>query len=324
MVRLLLKIILFPVSLIYGLIMLCRNWFYDLGILSSRSFPIPIISVGNIRVGGTGKTPMILYLIQLLSPKYKLAVLSRGYGRRTTGFRKVEVSDDADLVGDEMLMLKKECPAVHMAVCEDRVRGVEKLLELYPDTSLILLDDAFQHRRIKPYLHLVLSAVQQPYYTDMPLPSGRLREFPMAYRRADAMIFTKLRPDFSDQIPERIWKRKRSFKTSLRYNYPEATTVYGFSGLANNKVFKEALDAKYDLKGFRGFPDHYKYTELDLVDLRSAAGEGVPLMCSSKDKVKLLDFDALEDVLTVGIKVSWEKEEEFQDWLNTKLSAFEG
>lgn len=324
MVRLLVKIILFPFSLLYGVVMLVRNWCYDLGLFRSYSFPIPIISVGNIRVGGTGKTPMIAYLVQLLSTRYKVAVLSRGYGRRTKGYIELSTSSDTEEVGDEMLMLKLQHPSTLMAVCEDRVIGVKKLLQKHPDISLILLDDAFQHRRLKAFLHIVLSAIQQPYYKDMPIPAGRLREFPLAYRRADAMVYTGHSPNYTETISQRIWRRKPSFKTSLRYNYPEANDVYGFSGLANNKTFRQALEKQYQLKGFKGFPDHYKYSENDLVDLRSTAGEGIPLICTSKDRVKLMAFDSLEDLLTVEIKVSWEQEREFTSWLNKRLSEFEG
>lgn len=300
-----------------------RNWAFDLGLLSSTSFPIPVVSIGNIRVGGTGKTPMTIYLINLLKTNYKVAVLSRGYGRRTTGYLEVELQHEVEEVGDEVLMMKKKNPDIIVSVCEDRVAGVKRLLQEHPEVSLVLLDDAFQHRYIKPYLNLVLSTVQHPYYKDLPFPSGRLREFPWAYKRADAMIFTKFSSDFHEKVPERILKRKPSFKTAFEYNFPEVEEVYGFSGLAHNAVFKDELNRRYKLKGFRSFPDHHQYTELDLVDLRTAAGEGVPLLCTSKDKVKVEEFDDAEDVLAVEIEVAWQEREKFEDWLLTKLKKFE-
>ena len=164
----------------------CRNALFSSGILPSTAFDVPVICVGNIQVGGTGKTPFTEYLINALKAHYTIAVVSRGYGRGTDGYREVLASSDAEEVGDEPLQIKRNHPEAFVAVCERRVKGIKRLRNDHPEIDLIILDDGFQHRAVRPYLSLLLSPYDKPFYKDHTFPGGRLREFVWGYKRADA------------------------------------------------------------------------------------------------------------------------------------------
>ncbi len=184
-------LLLYPISLIYGLVVNIRNFMFDVKILKSTSFDIPIISVGNITVGGTGKTPHVEYVISFLKEEYNIAVLSRGYKRATKGFVLAQKDSNAKEIGDEPKQIKQKYPDITVAVCESRVKGVKKLLEIDNKLNLILLDDAFQHRYITPGLSILLIDYNRPFLKDHYLPYGRLRENPGQRHRADIMLVTK-------------------------------------------------------------------------------------------------------------------------------------
>lgn len=171
--------------------MFIRNKFYDLGILSSKEFAIPTISMGNLTVGGTGKTPHIEYLIRILKPEFYIATLSRGYGRKTKGFVLSDTQSTAKDIGDEPLQFKKKFSGLRVAVDGNRVRGIQNLLKEFPSLQAILLDDAFQHRAVKPGLNIVLTDFSKLYLNDNIMPSGSLREFKSGIQRADIIIVTK-------------------------------------------------------------------------------------------------------------------------------------
>ncbi|MDP4222860.1 MAG: tetraacyldisaccharide 4'-kinase, partial [Bacteroidota bacterium] len=190
--------ILYPFSLIYRIITDIRNFLFDSRILHSHEFSIPIISVGNITVGGTGKTPHVEYLVELLRNKYKVAVLSRGYKRRSKDFRIIGRDSSVWDAGDEPLQIAKKFPDVLVAVDRDRVHGTEKILNDFPGTGVIILDDAYQHRRIKPGLSILLTDFNRPLTRDHLLPYGRLRENKSNRKRADIIMISKIPPD----IPE--------------------------------------------------------------------------------------------------------------------------
>src|SRR5665213_3326525 len=167
-----LRILLFPFSILYGILLFLRNKLYDWGIFSSAKFNIPIISVGNLSIGGTGKTPHIEYLIRLLRPEFFIATLSRGYGRKTKEFVLSDVHSVVTDIGDEPLQFKKKFAEMPIAVDAKRVRGVKKILELFPSVQAILLDDAFQHRAISPGLSIVLTDFHKLYFNDFVVPAG--------------------------------------------------------------------------------------------------------------------------------------------------------
>ena len=203
-----LKLFLYPFSLVYGIIIYFRNRLYDLKLLRSVEFDQPVISVGNITVGGTGKTPHTEYLVDLLKDRFKIATLSRGYKRRTSGFRLVEVESTAEEVGDEPLQIKNKFPGITVAVCENRVTGISHLLHSDPENApdVVILDDAFQHRRIIPGINILLVDYNRPVKKDILLPAGRLREGAAQIRRANVIIVTKC-PEEITPIARRIMQK---------------------------------------------------------------------------------------------------------------------
>ena len=197
-------IIMLPISLCYGLAMQIRNWLFDINLLCSKTFDKPVISVGNLTFGGTGKTPHIEYLIRLLTPELFIATLSRGYGRKTRGFILASIPSSAKQIGDEPLQFLKKFDPIKVAVDEKRKRGIHLLLEKHPDLNVILLDDAYQHRYVKPGLSILLTDFHRPYPEDIILPSGTLREFRSGAGRADIIIVTKTPKIFSPITRRRI------------------------------------------------------------------------------------------------------------------------
>jgi len=187
----LVKLLLAPLSLLYGMGVSVRDMLYRNGLLKGVEFNVPIISVGNLSVGGAGKTPHIEYLISLLKDYLEVATLSRGYSRKTKGFLTVQSGMTAEQVGDEPLQFKRKFPDVYVTVAESRTFAIPKIMMDRPATQAVLLDDAFQHRSIKPGLNILLTEFDRPFTRDYLLPSGRLREWRAAYRRADIIVVSK-------------------------------------------------------------------------------------------------------------------------------------
>ena len=191
----LLRLPLMPLSLLWAMVAWLRGKLFDWGVLPSRSFPLPVICVGNLAVGGTGKTPHVEHLLRLLHAEgYRVAMLSRGYGRRTKGFRLARPGHTAAHIGDEPLQMMRNCPFATIAVCESRVEGMKRLLELPDAPQVVVLDDAYQHRYVRAGLNILLTEASRLYATDHLLPWGRLREPASAARRAQAVVVTKSRP----------------------------------------------------------------------------------------------------------------------------------
>lgn len=205
--------ILLPLSLIYQLLVWVRNQLYDRGVLRSRRFDIPTIVVGNLIVGGAGKSPMTEYLIRLLADKYRVATLSRGYGRRTKGFRLVAVDSGASEVGDEPLQFKRKFPQITVAVSEDRCAGIDQLRETH---DLITLDDAYQHRRLQPGLSLLLFDYASLQQNRMLLPTGNYRDNFSAVKRADAIVITKC-PSNLDNLKRKLLENPYEFIPMRQY-----------------------------------------------------------------------------------------------------------
>ncbi|MGB0850066.1 MAG: tetraacyldisaccharide 4'-kinase [Bacteroidia bacterium] len=304
-----------PVSAIYWAITSIRNWFYDIGILKSTFFDIPIVSVGNLAVGGSGKTPMVEYLIRELQNEYNIATLSRGYGRKTKGFLWVEKDGMPSQTGDEPLQIKSKFEDIAVAVCEDRVAGVKRILKEKPDTNLIILDDAFQHRAIKPSTSLLLSTYDRPFFKDWLMPSGRLRERRAGAQRADAIIFTKC----PDKIKLVQWSGKPMFYSRINYQKLNIEgPVFGFSALADNSVFKTHLENNYNTIGFKEFPDHYNYKNADITQLLSNA-KGATLLCTEKDWIKVNKICPQEIIRCLPISNNIEGNQNFNQWLRSHL-----
>lgn len=270
--------LLLPFSLVYGIGVWIRNTLYDLNILHSRSYPIKTIVVGNLTVGGAGKSPMTEYLIALFQQRYRLATLSRGYGRRTKGFRIVELDEPAILTGDEPLQFKRKFPSITVAVCEDRRTGIERLMT---DHDLIILDDAFQHRRIKGKINLLLFDYHSLLKPPLPLPTGDFRDLMNQTNRADIVVVTKSPTSLPQREREAIERKIRKYgKKPIYYSYIE----YGrpvnarngleipsldhmhillVTGIANPKPLKQHLENMAQTVVSLEFPDHHVFSEKD-------------------------------------------------------------
>jgi tetraacyldisaccharide 4'-kinase len=298
--------------------MMLRNLLFDLGILPSEKFDIPVISVGNISFGGTGKTPHIEYLIRLMDGPILTATLSRGYGRDSKGFVLASRRSNVKYVGDEPLQFVKKFQNLKVAVDENRVRGIRKLMEKFPGLGLILLDDAFQHRYVKPGLSILLTDYHHLYPEDHVVPSGRLREFRSGAKRADVIIVTKTPKIFSPITRRRIMEDIRPqplqqlFFSFITYgNYvpvnedqdlailQKLSNILLFTGIANDYPLQEEVGRKCSNLTIMKFPDHHQYQLKDLENIRSRF-EDLPsrkkiILTTEKDlmRLKISEFSNL-------------------------------
>lgn len=283
-----LKFLLFPFGALYFIVTYIRNYLYDLQVLKAYAFENPIIAVGNLSVGGTGKTPMIEYLVRLLAEDYEVVCLSRGYGRKTKGFLWVEAEAKASEVGDEPLLLKQKFKnKITVAVCEDRVLGVQTILKKIP-SPVILLDDAFQHRRLKAGFYILLTSFQKPYVKDWLLPVGSLRESARGARRAHAQVITKI-PKLSitavEQNPTnyiRYYEHQSVFFAGIKYSEEflsnsnsfrvkdfKGKRIAALAGIANPEPFFEHLSRLgLNFERFK-FKDHHEFTSEQLKALQA-------------------------------------------------------
>ena len=311
-----LRAVLKPLSYAYDAVTGIRNWMFDHGILPQEEYDVPIVCVGNITVGGTGKTPHVEYIISQLALRYNIAVLSRGYKRKTIGFLLANSNSTPDSVGDEPLQIyQKYGMKVKVAVCENRRKGIRELLKQIPDIQLIVLDDAFQHRYVKPKVSVVLMDYTRPVYEDHLLPYGRLRENMHQLNRADMMIVTKC-PSTLAPIDFRLVKKhldlmpyQKLYFSTYSYGgllpvFPDdkpyyvtlgaltkADTVLLVTGIANPRQFVRFFK-NYEVKvKVWHFPDHHSFTRDDLARLQSKfdnlTGERKLIVTTEKDAVRL-------------------------------------
>lgn len=322
-----LRIILIPFSMLYGCIMQLRNLLFDLSILKSHRFNLPVISVGNLSVGGTGKTPHIEYLIRLLKQEFYIATLSRGYGRKTKGFLLANTQSGAEDLGDEPLQFKKKFPGIRVAVDEKRVRGTNNLLKEFPSLQCILLDDAFQHRFIKPGLSILLTEFAHLYSSDFVIPSGGLREFKTGAKRADIIVVTKcpeiLLPIERKRLLDEInpLSHQKVFFSYIRYGdfcplncsdknpfskefyFERNYSIALVTGIANTKSLEYFLKHKvkniYPIK----FSDHHNFKKTDIIRIKelfnNIAAPNKIILTTEKDAMRLNkpEFsDVLKDI----------------------------
>ncbi|CAM1344446.1 tetraacyldisaccharide 4'-kinase [Tenacibaculum amylolyticum] len=325
----LVRFLLFPFAIIYDIITSIRNLFFDRGILKSTSFKIPVIAVGNLSVGGTGKTPQIEYLIRLLKDDYKIAVLSRGYKRKTKGFQLVNDSHTAEDVGDEPLQFYSKFKGIHVAVDVNRTEGIQKLQELIqPD--IVLLDDAFQHRKVNAGHYILLTKYNDLYSKDFLLPTGNLRESRSGAKRAKSIVVTKCPSDMSDIEREKIKKQlkvlpeQQVFFTTISYDEDikgeekainitdlkdEKVTLV--TGIANPTPLLSYLDEKEIEYKHVKFPDHHHFSSQDILKIeatRKQLNEDGIILTTEKDYVRLQG--KLANVFYIEIRTEFIKNEE--------------
>lgn len=311
-----LKYVLTPFSWLYGFGVYMRNKMFDWGILKEVSFDIPVVGVGNITVGGTGKTPHVEYILECLRYKRNIAVLSRGYKRKTRGFIVASAKSTPDSIGDEPLQIyEKFGGTVKVAVCESRVKGVRELIKKYPNLDLIVLDDSFQHRYIKPKLNIMLMDYSHPVYNDAILPLGRMRESSEARYRADMVITTKCPADISALDMRLVHKtlellpyQKLYFSTfdygGLIPVFPDDCvdrvlladisaddSVILLTGVANPRPFVNHFRKFPFRKKVLHFPDHHDFKKSDLHEIQAKfdtlQGKRKFIITTEKDAVRI-------------------------------------
>ncbi|KAF2519409.1 tetraacyldisaccharide 4'-kinase [Flavobacterium salilacus subsp. salilacus] len=297
------RLLLLPFSLLYLFIVSLRNLFYDTGIFKSYTFNVPVIVIGNLSTGGTGKSPQTEYLIRLLSDTYKVATLSRGYKRKSEGYVLADATADAEILGDEPYQFYKKFPHITVAVDADRKNGIEKLLELLPKPQVILLDDAYQHRRVKAGFYIVLTAYGDLYANDYVLPAGNLREGRSGANRADSIIVTKCPRDLSVEERQRIIKKlnpksgQKVYFSYIAYDDRVYNTTTQMSiesikaqpkiivaGIAKPQPFFDYL--KQDNDVCLTYPDHHYFTEKELKELETISRNKL-IITTEKDYMRL-------------------------------------
>jgi len=310
-----LRRLLLPFSWLYALATTIRNRRFDRGQLPSQSYPLPIISVGNITVGGTGKTPLTEHLIRLLQPTYQVALLSRGYGRKSKGVRVADDKADYATIGDEPMQLKQKFPHLTVVVAEKRRDGIASLLRLPQPPQVILMDDAFQHRYVKPGLSILVMDYHRPIWKDICLPAGNLREPASGMKRADHIVVSKCPPDLSEQAADNIKKklniqpRQQVFFTSIKYGEPKklikekhknsfsqlvnqsANPITLLAGIGNPTPFFRMAEKYGKPINKMQFADHHDFTKQELHDIEqkitySNQAKGL-ILTTEKDAVRL-------------------------------------
>lgn len=302
-----LKFLLLPFAMLYDIIMAMRNRLYDMKLKPSTTFDIPVIGVGNLAMGGTGKTPMVEHLIRLLSDQFKIVTLSRGYGRNSKGYRVAGENESAATVGDEPFqMYQKFSPRIRVVVGEERALAIPAILQEFEDTQCIIMDDAFQHRSVVPGFSILLTEFGRPFYNDHVLPYGRLREGPEGANRADCIVITKCPDPLEDEDVMKIehgirrYTAKPIFFSKIRYADPIgfgdvskqiSRKVILLTGIANPSVLEEYVEKQFQLVKHLEFRDHYRYTPENLQELLSLVHKNnngpVSILTTEKDKVKL-------------------------------------
>lgn len=319
------RVLLYPFAVLFGIVIWIRHKLYDLKISTSTSFDLPLICVGNLTVGGTGKTPHIEYLAELLKKKHHIAVLSRGYKRKTSGFVLAKKDATPKTLGDEPYQIFKKYSDITVAVCEKRVVGVEQLLKHKPKLKGILLDDAYQHRKIKPGFNILLVDYNRPIFSDHLLPVGNLRDIKSQAKRADIIIVSKTPKSITD-IEKRLWIKQISpypyqklFFSTI--DYQALTAVYNkrtealninqlankysdvllLTGIANPKPLLNWCKTKGLKTQLIDYPDHYDFTSDDLLkiekEFNAIEGKKKLILTTEKDAVKLRELKNIPEVL---------------------------
>jgi tetraacyldisaccharide 4'-kinase len=314
----LLRKILFPFAILYGLVTSIRNFLFDNGILKSYTFDLPIIAVGNLSVGGTGKTPQIEYLIRLLCDTYKVATLSRGYKRKSEGFILADGSSNAEILGDEPFQFYQKFDNIQVAVDANRKNGIEQLLSQEVKPEVILLDDAFQHRKVKAGFYIMLTSYGDLYSDDFMLPAGNLRECRSGAKRANVIIVTKCPSELAieeqNQIRNnlKIAKNQELYFTTIVYDdciYSESQALKVSEIQNRNKILLAGIAKPEPFFNFLKnnneecltFPDHHHFTEKDILDIKNKSINKI-IVTTEKDYVRLKGSIPSEQLFYLPIK----------------------
>ena len=325
---------LYPFSVIYDVVTGVRNTLYDLGISKSTRFKTPIINVGNLSVGGSGKSPMVMYLAEMLSKNYRTGVLSRGYGRVTKGYEVTNYDSNYKTVGDEAMQLFQRFKnRFVIGVCEDRVAGATKLI-YDMDLEALVLDDAYQHRAIKAGFNILMTDYNDPYFKDYLLPAGDLRESRNGYKRANIIMVSKCPPDLTEEKKQYYRSRIKPLKHqkvyfssinydenvySIRQQLPDNNLAYYdillITGIANPKPLLQHLSKFSQKVKHLKFKDHHNFSDEDIKNILAQykkMGEYKLILTTEKDYVRLKTFDYIRELVYYWpINVQINEQEEF-------------
>ncbi len=313
--------ILFPFAILYGFITGIRNFLFDKGILKSYSFELPVIVVGNLSVGGTGKTPQIEYLIRLLSERYSIATLSRGFKRKSDGFILANANATAATLGDEPFQFFQKFPSIQVAVDADRKNGIEQLLAQEKKPQVILLDDAFQHRKVKAGFYILLTAYDDLFVENYILPTGNLRESRSGAKRADIIVVTKCPTTITEAVQTQIKQSIKAYSNapvffstiafddqvhsnakSILVSEIQQSSCVLVAGIAKPDSFFNYLQNEQSV--CLTYPDHHHFTENDILHIQQQAGEK-KIVTTEKDYVRLKDSDLKDQLFYLSIRTSF-------------------
>jgi tetraacyldisaccharide 4'-kinase len=345
-----LKYATLPLAILYGVIIWLRNKMYDSGWSASLRFNLPIINIGNLSVGGTGKTPHTAYIIELLKDQYQIATLSRGYGRRTRGYKVATLESTANEIGDEPKLFKINYPDITVCVCEDRIIAVPQLKQQQPNLQAILLDDAFQHRSIQPSLNILLTEKNRLFVDDYIMPFGLLREYKSGSQRADVIIITKCNDDLSKQEASGIISKIKPlahqyvFFSTIKYLQPidiftkqqhliQQQHVLLITAIANNSALIQFLKNQNINFHQLTYRDHHHFSKDDIKEIIEVYNAwDVPnkiVLTTSKDATRLIAFEqtlqaAKIPVVELPIKISFlfYEQEKFNNIITQHMEQF--
>lgn len=327
------SLLLKPLSFGYGLVLNLRHWLYDRGFLASYSFDFPVIVIGNLSLGGSGKTPMTIYLTDYLSDKIQMIILSRGYGRKSKGFYEVQLDNQVEKYGDEPYLIKSKNDKTRNFVGEDRVEAIREINSIIPEKKIVILDDAFQHRKLNAGLNILLTDYEKVFSEDDLIPSGKLRDVKGRSSIADLIIVTK--------CPEIISLKLRNSKIKSIQKYCTAPVIFSsikylnpinfftkkevkidrnvvlLTALANSKSFVSYFEKNHEFIDHYKFSDHSQYSEVDVTDWLSDCNSYKisQLITTEKDAVKLIQYQDLfeeysVELIVIPIEMQFDKSDE--------------
>ena len=326
-----------PAAVLHAWVLWIRHWLYDIGVFSSQTGALPTIALGNLTAGGTGKTPHVLLVVEAMEAilgRGHVAILSRGYGRKTSGYREVHVGDSAAQTGDEPLMMKRKLPEVVVAVCGDRLTGLERIAADHPEVRWVVLDDALQHRRLRPTLRLLLVDATQPMGKDMLIPAGKLRDLKSRAEDAEATLVTRLPSNAEVPLaPEKIQSLGISgdmptffsameMGSELRDLAPARTLV--ICAIAQPQRFTDAVARASSHSVAITYPDHHAFTPEHVQEWKRQMKKNNLdiLVTTEKDWVRLQDIQNHMNglnVQTVSMEAKWLPKSDFHPWLQAAV-----
>lgn len=350
--NIIIKILLLPFSLLYGFGVSIRNGLYKYGLLKGFNFNLPIISVGNLTVGGAGKSPHIELLIRMLNPYINVATLSRGYGRKSKGYLEIKPEHDAEQAGDEPLQFKRKFPDVLVTVAESRSLGIPKIIQAYPQTQTILLDDAFQHLAVNPSLNILLTEYSRPFNEDFLLPTGRLREWKSAYKRADVIIISKCPKSLTVEDKQPLIQKinptpkQEIFFTFYDYDAPyalfqkdqiqllkEEMDIVLISAIAGTDYLINHLNDKVNFIKMLEYEDHHYFSNFEVAQLakiyNNLPSENKIILTTEKDAMRLEMHKAFIEenqlpiyILPIKVSFHFDEKDKFEEMLRNHLLEF--